>query len=247
LKTTRVILAGGKSSRYHRLRHKFLDLYEGKEIILHVVESLEPMVDEMVIVTAPDNYEVKKILQDYEIVYVVQDEPLGTGHALLCATSLFEGKDTVLLVCYADKPLITRNTLSVLLKEHRESDAEVTVAVTNLPEPGSKGRIIRENGKFFDIIEAKDAGEEILKIKEVNTGFLVCFAGTIYDKLKKLGNNNVKKEYYLTKVYREFIKDGFFVHTVKIPPLENFDVNTVLQLDNIEEWISKINDYENSF
>ena len=211
-----------------------------------MVESLEPMVDEIVIVTSPDNYEVKKILQDYKISYVIQDEPLGTGHALLCTASLSEGKDSVLLVCYADKPLITRSTLSVLLKEHIESKAEVTVAVTNLPDPGSKGRIIRENGKFLDIIEAKDADEEIRKIKEVNTGFLVCSAGTIYDKLRRLGNNNVQREFYLTKVCREFIKDDFFVHTVKIPPLESFDVNTIIQLDNIEEWISKINDYESS-
>ena len=232
-----VILAGGKSSRYHRLRHKFLDLYQGKEIILHVYEAMKPLVEKVVIVVGKEHEEVRRIFRGKkEIVFCIQETPLGTGHALLSTAPYLEGKDVVMLVSFADKPLITTSTLKKLVDTHLSSGAEITFATAVLPDPGTKGRIIRKDGVFVDIVEYKDADENIKKIKEVHAGYLCCYSRSIFRELRKLDNNNAQKEYYLTKVYSKFLQNGFQVKTVEIPGVESYDVNYVHQLDNIEKW-----------
>ncbi|MCD6220156.1 NTP transferase domain-containing protein [Candidatus Calescamantes bacterium] len=235
-----VVLAGGKSSRYHRLKHKYLDIYKGEEIIKHVLKAMKPLVEEIVVVVGPHHEEVREVLQDFNppLKFAIQESPLGTGHALLSTAPLLENKDAILLVSFADKPLITSSTLSLLLTEHLRSKAEITLTTAILPEPGSKGRIIRKDGKFVDIVEAKDADEEIKKVKEVHAGYLCCYTRSIYERLRRLDNKNAAGEYYLTKVYQEFIIDGLSVHTVEIPGRESYDINAVHHLDNIQEWES---------
>ncbi len=235
-----IVLAGGRSSRYHRLKHKFLDIYRGEEIIKHVLRAMKPLVEEIVIVVGPEHEEVREVLEGFEVPinFAIQESPLGTGHALLSTAPLLEKRNAILLMSFADKPLITSSTFSVLLTEHIQSKAEITFAVASLPDPGSKGRIIRKEGKFIDIVEAKDAGEDIKHIKEVHAGYLCCYTRSIYERLRRLDNNNAAGEYYLTKVYREFINDGLPLHTVEIPGRESYDINAVHQLDNIQEWES---------
>jgi len=231
-----VILAGGKSSRYKSSKYKYLDLYKGKEIICHIVESMLPVVEEFVIVVNPDCYEVKEVLKKYQnIRYVIQEKPLGTGHALLSTSALLENEDAIALMSFADTPMITTSTLFRLLKEHVVSMAEITISTTILSEPGSKGRIIRKNNKFVDVIEFKDADEKTRGIKEVNAGCLVCYTRSIYGRLRRLDNDNSAGEYYLTKVFREFVSDGLSIHTVPIPFSESHDINTVEQLDSINK------------
>ncbi|MCX7704813.1 MAG: UDP-N-acetylglucosamine pyrophosphorylase, partial [bacterium] len=141
---------------------------------------------------------------------------------------------------YADKPLITTKTLACLLNEHLKHSADITIATAVLSDPGSKGRIVRINGKFAGVVEVRDANKKILKIKEVNAGFLVCESKTIYRELRKINNNNAAREYYLTDVYAEYLKDGLKIHTVEIPPEESCDINTVEEFKGIEEWIKKV-------
>ncbi|MCX7705784.1 MAG: NTP transferase domain-containing protein, partial [bacterium] len=223
-----VILAGGKSSRYGFKKHKFLNEYEGKPIIVRVIEAMQPIVNRILVVVSPLNLDIKETLKAFtEIEYVIQKQPLGTGHALLTTDYLLENTETKIIVSYADKPLITAKTLQHLLVEHLKQSADITIATAILSIPGSKGRIVRINGKFIGVVEVKDANDEILKIKEVNAGFLVCESQTIYKELRKINNNNAAGEYYLTDVYAEYLKDGLKIHTVEIPPEESCDINTV--------------------
>ncbi|HPP66386.1 MAG TPA: NTP transferase domain-containing protein [bacterium] len=236
-----IILAGGKSSRYGKKCHKFLDSFSGKPLIIRTLEAIKPVVDWIIVVTGTDNTEIKEALKEFpNLTYVIQKQPLGTGNALLSTDYLFENTDYTLLVSYADKPLITSKTFRKLIDRHIKSEAEITIATAILSLPGSKGRIIREKGKFARVIEAKDADPEILKIKEVNAGFLVCEAHSIYRELRKINNNNASKEYYLTDVYTEYIKDGLDICTVRIPPEESCDINTLSELQNINQWIMTV-------
>ena len=158
---TGVILAAGKSSRYQKLRHKFLDKFQGKEIIKIVLEAMLPLVKELICVVSPDHEEIKRTLREYpSIKYAIQEKPLGTGDALLATAPLLEGSGKDILVSFADKPLVTSRTFFLLISHHFQSQAHITFATTILPDPGSKGRIIRKEGKFVDIIEARDADEE---------------------------------------------------------------------------------------
>ncbi|MCM8816204.1 MAG: NTP transferase domain-containing protein [Candidatus Omnitrophica bacterium] len=239
-----IILAGGKGSRYKFGQYKFLSEYKGKFLLVRIIEEMLPNVQRIAIVTPPENSEIKNILKDYpDIEYVIQKKPLGTGHALLSTDFLFENTRATLLVSYADKPLITAKTFKNLIDQHIQNSADITIATAILPFPGSKGRIIRVNGKFAGVVEVKDATEEILKIKEVNAGFIVCESETVYKELRKIKNNNAAGEYYLTDVYTEYLKDGLKIHTVKIPPEESCDINTVEELTRIEEWINLVKDH----
>ena len=236
-----VILAGGKSSRYHRLHHKYLDIYKGKEIILHVFEAISPVVDRVILVVGKDNRDVKALFKGKDnILYAVQEEPLGTGHALLSTADYLENRDAIIVVSFADKPLVTTHTFSLLLEKHLQSGAEITFAVAHLPDPGKKGRIIRKNGKFVDIVEYLDADEETRKIKEIHAGYLCCYSRSIFKMLRLLDNQNAQGEYYLTKVYSLFLKNGYKVETVEISPEESYDINTVSQLENLDKWREKI-------
>jgi len=236
-----IILAGGRSSRYGKKYHKFLDSFSGKPMMVRTLEAMIPVVEQIVVVTGTDNSEIKKTLNKFQnIRYAIQEQPLGTGHALLSTDYLFENTDFTLIVSYADKPLITTRTFKLLVDQHIKRGAEITIATALLPIPGSKGRIIRKNGKFVDVIEAKDAVSEVLKIKEVNAGFIVCEARSIYKELRKINNDNATKEYYLTAVYTEYIKDGFNINTVEIPPEESCDINTISELKNIDQWIMSV-------
>ncbi len=240
-KTAGIILAGGKSSRYGEKKHKFLASFSGKPLIVRTLEAIIPVVDCTVIVTSPDNSETKETLKGFQnIRYAIQKQPLGTGHALLSTDYIFENTDYTLLVSYADKPLITTRTFRKLVVEHVKSGADITIATAVLPLPGSKGRIIRKNGKLTGVIEARDADPEILRIKEVNAGFIVCESRSIYKQLRKISNNNVSKEYYLTDVYAEYLKDGLCIHTVRIQPEESCDVNTLSDLERIDQWITSV-------
>ena len=233
-----VVLAGGKGSRYEENKRKLLIEYQGKPLIVRVIEAIKPLVEKIVVVTGIENSEIKQVLKSFSsIEYAIQQQPLGTGHALLCTDYLFEKTQTTILVSYADKPLITTKTLKNLIDSHIKNNADITVATAILVNPGSKGRIIRINGRFSKVVEAKDADEEILKINEVNAGFIVCESDSIYRELRKVTNNNAAGEYYLTDVYAVYLKDGLKVNLVEIPPEESCDINTVEEFEEIEKWI----------
>lgn len=240
-KVAGIILAGGKSSRYREKQHKFLGIFRGKPLLVRTLNAIIPVVDLIFIVTSPNNSEIKENLKEFQnIRYAIQKQPLGTGHALLCTDYIFENTDYTLLVSYADKPLVSTKTFKKLVAQHFKTGSDITIATALLPVPGSKGRIIRKNGKFLKVVEAKDADQKTLKIKEVNAGFLVCEARSIYKQLRKISNNNVSKEYYLTDVYAEYLKDGLKIHTVRIPPEESCDINTLSELKNINKWIMAV-------
>ena len=98
----------------------------------------------------------------------------------------------------------------------------------------TRGRIIRKDGKFKDIIEDKDATPEIRKIKEIHGGFLCAKIDNLFNLLKQLKPNNAQKEYYLTDVYKLYLKNNLKVRTTKIEPKQTLDVNTVEQLETIK-------------
>ena len=231
-----VILAAGKGSRYNKGCHKLVDKYEGKPIILHVVEAMFPFVDHIIVVVAPEHKKIKTALSGREnIKYVVQEEPLGTGHALLCTKELAGETGQDILVSFGDKPLVTKRSFSRIVDHHPRSGADLTFATAILPEGGSKGRVIREDGEFRNIVEARDASEEIKQIKEVHAGFLCAKSRYLYEELAKLDSNNKAGEYYLTKVYSLYLEDHLKVDTVEVDAKESYDVNTVQQLEEIKE------------
>ncbi len=138
-----------------------------------------------------------------QVQIVTQPEPDGTGGALRAALPLIREWETV-VVLSGDHPLVSAETISGLLDAHREADAGATVMTAVLEDPGSYGRIVRDDaGDLARIVEAKapgDASEEELAILEVNTGTYAFAAAPLADALERIGNDNAQGEYYLGDV-----------------------------------------------
>ena len=134
---------------------------------------------------------------------VTQPEPDGTGGAVRAALPLIEESETV-LVLSGDHPLVSAQAIADLLAAHAEAGAAATVMTAVLDDPGSYGRVVRdESGDLERIVEAKapgDATPEELAIREVNTGTYAFAAKPLAEALQRIGNENAQGEYYLGDV-----------------------------------------------
>ena len=132
------------------------------------------------------------------MTYVLQEEQLGTGHAVKCAAD-FIGTDGDTMILCGDTPIITGRTLQELLAYHRLYELKVTVLSTILEDATGYGRIVRDaDGNFLKIVEQKDATPEEQAIREINSGMYVFRSADLSGSLTKITNHNAQKEYYLT-------------------------------------------------
>ena len=218
-----IVLAGGKSSRFKHEKSKFEYEFKGKPIVKRVVDALQPCVSKVFVVVGENEENIRNILGN-EVEYVKQNEPLGTGHALLqCDGEV----DEEFILCYADKPLVTEDTFNRLKKEKN-----IVIATIVAKDPLKRGRILRKDGKFNGIREFKDATDEEKEIKEVNAG-IYKFDLKVFDYLKRIKNDNASKEYYLTDVFDFYLKDKVKIELFNVSEEEGFDVNTLEEIEMI--------------
>jgi bifunctional UDP-N-acetylglucosamine pyrophosphorylase / glucosamine-1-phosphate N-acetyltransferase len=147
------------------------------------------------------------------ILVAVQEQQLGTGHAVMCALSaLPEDYAGTVVVTYGDVPLLDADTLAELIAEHRAESAVATVLTTTLPDPTGYGRIVRaQGGEVIGIVEQADAGPSELTIREINAGVYAFDAAALRSALGRLQPENAQQELYLTDVVSIFRSDGHVV------------------------------------
>lgn len=238
-----IILAAGHGKRMKSQTPKALTLLKEKPFIKHLLDTIEKsgVCSDPIIIIGQKGDQVRDFLgQSY--TYAVQEEQLGTGHAVMCAENLISNSIKTTLVLYADHPLVSEETLKSIIKTHNSSNSTLTLATTVVPDFNdwrqaflSFGRIIRdERGEILKIIEARDANEEEQKIKEVNPAYM-CFDNEwLWKNLKNLKNQNAQGEYYLTDLVSIAFKEKEKISTVLIKPKEALGVNTKEQLELIE-------------
>jgi bifunctional UDP-N-acetylglucosamine pyrophosphorylase/glucosamine-1-phosphate N-acetyltransferase len=149
-----------------------------------------------------------------EVETVEQSQPDGTGGAIRAALPLIEESETV-LVLSGDVPLISAETIGDLLRAHEASEAAGTILTIELDEPGSYGRIVRDDdGGFERVVEAKAAGDahpEQLAIREINAGTYVFDAAPLATALQAISNDNAQGEHYLPDVFPALREAGHSV------------------------------------
>lgn len=215
MNTYAVVLAAGKGTRMKSLLdYKSKVSYEilGIPLVKHVIRALQPLnVDKMVVIAGFGGETTTKICKDYaEIVW--QHEQKGTGHAVMQAAPVLEGKEGSTLILCGDTPLLTTKTLKSLLDEHVEKNNKLTILSAKVPNPFGYGRIIRNaDGSVNRIVEQSDTDEITNKVDEVNTGVLIFDNKLLFSYLSKLTPNNKKGEYYLTDLIKMFQDDGLKV------------------------------------
>ncbi|WP_296111267.1 bifunctional UDP-N-acetylglucosamine diphosphorylase/glucosamine-1-phosphate N-acetyltransferase GlmU [uncultured Limosilactobacillus sp.] len=222
--TTRnaIILAAGKGTRMKSKLHKVLHEVCGKSMVEHVLSQLQLAgINKIVTVVGFGADDVKHTLGD-QVAYALQKQQLGTGHAVMQTESLLGQSKGETLVVSGDTPLFTAATFDRLFDYHEQRHAAVTILTSKAPDPTGYGRIVRnEVGIVERIVEQKDATSEEQDIHEINTG-VYCFDNQkLFAALKKLTNDNVQGEYYLTDV-------------IGILKSQN-EVVTAYQMDDFEE------------
>jgi len=228
-----IILAAGQGTRMKSPLPKVLHPVAGVPMLQHVVttaRALQPSAIHVVIGHGADA--VRDALSSEQLDWVVQEEQLGTGHAVLQAMPRVDPGSTV-LVLYGDVPLISASTLSALVEKVRGGPALLTARVA---DPVGYGRVLRdERGHVTGVVEHKDAGAEELLIDEINTGVLAAPAIDLNAYLPAVGNANSQGEYYLPDVLAMAVADGKPVPAqVATSELEILGVNDRLQLSQVE-------------
>jgi len=196
-----VILAAGQGTRMKSKLYKVLHQVCGKPMIQHIMDQLSALdFDKRITVVGHGAEMVKAQLGDVS-EYALQEEQLGTGHAVLQAAGLLENLEGTTVVLCGDTPLITKETIERLVKHHEQSQSAATVLTAHTDTPKGYGRIIRSpQGLFERIVEEKDATLEERAITEINSG-IYCFDNQkIFAALKKVTIDNVQGEYYLPDV-----------------------------------------------
>lgn len=193
-----VILAAGKGTRMKSDLPKVLHEIDGRPLVDYVITAAREAGAEEICLVVGHQAELVKERIGNGVQYALQEEQLGTGHAVKCAMDFIGNEGNILILC-GDTPIITGNTLKELVGYHEEHQMKVTVLSTILDDATGYGRIVRDTeGNFTKIVEQKDASSEELNIQEINSGMYVFRAEDLQYSLQKITNQNAQKEYYLT-------------------------------------------------
>lgn len=206
-----VILAAGQGTRMKSDIPKVLHPIAGRPLLGHVVEcarALQPA--SIVIVHGHGGDRVRAAFADQtDLGWAEQAQQLGTGHAVQQTLPLLPAVDQV-LVLYGDVPLTRPDTLKSLIAGAGEGVGLLTVT---LDDPTGYGRIVRDQqGRVQRIVEQKDAVDEELTIREINTGIMLLPRASLTGWLAGLSNSNSQGEYYLTDVLAMAVAEGVAIH-----------------------------------
>ncbi len=211
-----IVMAAGKGTRMKSKKSKLVHKIYGKEIIRRAVENAKRAgIEEVITVVGYQKEQIQEVLGD-SVKYAIQDEQLGTGHAVIKASKLLEGKKGKVLILNGDHPIMRPETLRNLVEESNKRGESATILTMVHDKLIPYGKIIHDsNGMIKEIVEHKDCNEEQLQIKEVNLGMYCFDIQDLLEALKYLKNDNVQREYYLTDVikimYDKGLKTGSIV------------------------------------
>jgi bifunctional UDP-N-acetylglucosamine pyrophosphorylase / glucosamine-1-phosphate N-acetyltransferase len=225
-----VILAAGKGTRMKSSRPKVLHEAAGRPLLAWVIDAARTAGCERILIVVGHGAErVQEEIGGEDLRWVLQAEQRGTGHALAQAESEVSGEATV-LVLSGDVPLMNPATLSQLAQAAEEGWG--AIAVAELEEPGSLGRVIvDESGAFRRIVEARDATPEELAVRRINAGLYALPAPEIFEYLRNLKTDNAQGELYLTDAVTQAAADGHAVRLVTLDdPNEALGVNDRAEL-----------------
>lgn len=193
-----VILAAGKGTRMKSDLPKVVHTIEGKCLVDYAIDAaIGAGAEDICLVVGYRSEVVREAIFHQDVKFALQEEQLGTGHAVKCARD-FLGEDGQTLILFGDTPLITAETLKKLQEYHVKNGNTVTVLSAMVEDPTGYGRIIRDaEGRFVKSVEHKDASEAELKSHEINSGMYLFDTRELKEALDKIQPNNAQGEYYL--------------------------------------------------
>jgi bifunctional UDP-N-acetylglucosamine pyrophosphorylase/glucosamine-1-phosphate N-acetyltransferase len=243
-----IILAAGKGTRMKSDLVKVLHPLLGIPMLSYPIElSLNGIkAEKTIVVIGHQAGLIKERYKDFNIDFALQEEQLGTGHAVLQAIPYLQSfSGTVLILC-GDVPLVKLETLRSFIDTYRENESTLSVLTAVVDNPFGYGRILRNaEGWLERIVEEKDASKEEREVREINTGIFCVNAPFLMEGLREIGKENAQGEYYLTDLVEIAKKRGLrcSAHIV-VNPMELMGINTRVDLATANEVLrqEKLND-----
>jgi len=250
-----IIMAGGLGKRMEsdipKVLHKINNIPMINSVLLKLI-LLSGFVnlEKIVIVVGKYKNEIKKAIEEQidlaiivpKMIYVVQEEALGTGHAIYCCINELKNyMESDVLILSGDVPMLTSFTMINLL----DLKSKAKIITTTLDNPYGYGRILLTDNIFDRIIEQKECTNEELNIRRINGGIYAIQSKILHKYLPYIKNDNAQKEYYLTDII-EIIKNEEkieidMLEIDKKNAIEIIGVNTIRQLKELEMLINKKN------
>lgn len=198
-----IVMAAGKGTRMKTNKSKVVHKIYDKELVRRVVELAKKVgSDEIVTVVGHLREQVEAVLGD-SVKYAIQEELLGTGHAVMQAKEYLKGKKGKVIVLNGDVPIIRQETLENLITKSIKNKEYGTLLTAIYENPTGYGRIVRdEGGNIKEIVEEKDADPLQKRIREINSGVYCFDIEELLNSLDFIKPNNVQSEYYLTDVIK---------------------------------------------
>jgi bifunctional UDP-N-acetylglucosamine pyrophosphorylase/glucosamine-1-phosphate N-acetyltransferase len=181
----------------------------GRPMIAYVLDTLAQVgITAPVVVVGHGAEQVGAALGD-TVRYAVQEEQLGTGHAVMQALPHLEEHAGTVLIVYGDVPFLRSETIETLLAHHRSQGAAATILTDLREDPSGYGRVLRDaRGNVRRIVEEPDASPQEREVREVNAGMYAIEAGALRDSLRALRPANAQGEYYLTDAVGILLEGG---------------------------------------
>jgi bifunctional UDP-N-acetylglucosamine pyrophosphorylase / glucosamine-1-phosphate N-acetyltransferase len=230
-----IVLAAGEGTRMKSRIPKVLHPLCGRSMLGHVLAAageLDPHHTVVVAGHGRDQVGAEAARYAPDVSVVVQDRQAGTGHAVRMVVEALGIMPGIVVVGYADMPLLRARTLTALVREHAAAGNAVTVLTARVGDPGGYGRIVRdEHGALAEIVEEADATPQQRAIDEINSGVYAFEAHLLGDAVKRVPTDNAKGEEYLTDVVAILRAEGHHVASVTLEdPNEVLGVNDRAQL-----------------
>ncbi|HEY2501041.1 MAG TPA: bifunctional UDP-N-acetylglucosamine diphosphorylase/glucosamine-1-phosphate N-acetyltransferase GlmU [Mycobacterium sp.] len=219
--TAVLVLAAGPGGRMRSDTPKVLHTIAGRSMLSHSLYAITKVAPQhLIVVLGHDHQRIAPLVAELAerlgrtIDVALQDQPHGTGHAVLCGVSALPGDYAgTVVVTPGDTPLLDSDTLADLIAAHTAASAAVTVLTTTVSEPRGYGRILRtQDNEVMAIVEHADATPSQRKIREVNAGVYAFDIAALRSALSRLSSNNAQQELYLTDVIAIVRRDGRTVH-----------------------------------
>lgn len=230
LQTTAIVLAAGKGTRMKSPLPKVLYPVLGRPMIHWVIDALEKIgVTRKILVIGYEADMVKAELANRTgIEFALQEQQLGTGHAVQMAAPLLSAADQSVIVLAGDSPLVQASSLQRLLSYFESGQFDCLLGTLHKDNPFGLGRIVRDSaGSFSKIVEQKDATEEEKQITEVNMSTYAFRTEALLWALLRLSNQNAQGEFYLTDCPAILRNAGNRVEaTAVLEPCESLSINT---------------------
>lgn len=226
-----VVLAAGQGTRMRSDQPKVLHPILGKPLVWFALETARQVSGDKPVVVIGHGADAVRAALGSDVEFVLQAQQLGTGHAVMQAAPLLRGKSDLVLVTYADMPLITSQTLQTLVQIHQTHAGPITMATLLAQDPRGFGRIVRgPEGQVAAIVEEAQATPQQLAIRELNPGVYCFSADWLWQALERIPLSP-KGEYYLTDLVGIAVSDGLWVQGVPVAdPEEMIGINNRVHL-----------------